>query len=138
MRGIIRPPATPWTTRKAIRPAASHARALRTDPSRNPPRAEIHRRRPPRRDWAQPASGMAANTASRYAVLTHWTVDRDVCRSVARSSRPTLTMVVSNTTARAPTMRVTAMRRTAGSTRSDSGAGDAAVVSRGTLTGDRL
>jgi hypothetical protein len=48
-------------------------------------------------------------------VVTHWIVETETSRLVASWCRATLTIVVSKTTARAPTTRISAVLRTFGS-----------------------
>jgi hypothetical protein len=62
---IIRPPPTPWTTRKAIRAGALQAEALRIEPTRKMHSEMIHRRLPPNAAWAHPAIGIVTARASR-------------------------------------------------------------------------
>lgn len=48
-------------------------------------------------------------------MVTHWMTGSEVCSRAASVCRATLTIVVSKTTARAPTMRIRALLSTAGS-----------------------
>ena len=73
--GITRPPPSPCSTRNAISAPADQARPHSSDPSANAATAPMKTRRVPNRSTAQPATGMTAAIASRYAVETHWIVD---------------------------------------------------------------
>lgn len=77
--------------------------------------ATIQTRLAPKRFAAQPVIGTAIARASRYAVLTHWTVETEACSSAPRVWTATLTIVLSSNGAKAPSTRIAASFRTAGS-----------------------
>ena len=54
-----------------MRLAALQDRLHRIEPIRKTVSANIHTRLPPKRACAQPASGIATPSASKYPVLTH-------------------------------------------------------------------
>ena len=62
----------------------------------------MNTRRVPKRSTAQPASGIADASASRYAVETHWIVDSRASKTTASRSIATLTIVESRIVITAP------------------------------------
>ena len=71
----------------------------------------MNTRRVPKRSTAQPASGITAASASRYAVETHWIVDSRESNATASRSIATLTIVESRIVITAP--QITRRRRAA-------------------------
>jgi hypothetical protein len=63
--GMTMPPASPWSTRKAISDSALQASPQSALVATNALTTVIHTRRGPKRSAAQPVSGMTVASASR-------------------------------------------------------------------------
>ena len=100
--GITIPPPRPCRTRNAISEPADHASPHSSDPTAKAATAAMNTRRVPKRSTAQPASGITAAIASRYAVETHWIADSRASNSSPSRSIATLTIVESRIVITAP------------------------------------
>lgn len=88
--------------RKTIRLLMDHAAAHSAEPATNNTSEVTHTGLAPNRSIAQPVTGIATPTASRYPVTTHWTVDSGAPSSRLSVSSATFTIVVSSNTMMAP------------------------------------
>ena len=110
----IRPAPKPWSTRNPIRLASFQDTEHRTDPTTKITSAAIHARLPPQRASAQPVTGIATVSASRYAVLTHCIVPTVECNLSTSVCSAIVTIVVSRIAAIPPMISASAARRTSG------------------------
>src|SRR3954469_9881277 len=110
--GITIPPPSPCSTRNAISVPADQASPHSADPQTKTATAVMNPLRAPKRSTAQPANGITAESASRYAVDAHWIVVSGASKTTPSRSIAMLTIVVSRIVITAPSTTTPATART--------------------------